>query len=149
MDYREIIFICFLITGCTVVKDCELDENRKLALVEFYNYSDRTRIDTLIFNQVTSEDSPYLFYSEDDVILGAMYFPLNPEVNSSRFFLETDSMVYDLNFVYEREFSVYDVDCDPSIRFFNLNCTSLVFDSLVVVNPVLNREELTNVKVYF
>ncbi len=149
MDYRKIMIICFFIAGCNEVKDCGLDDNRRLALVEFYRYSNELPIDTLIFDRITSPQSPYLIYPDSDTLLRAMFLPLNPEADATDFLFETDSGVFDLSFSYRREFSVFDVDCDPSVKFFDLSGSSIAFDSVIVINPILNREELTNVEVYF
>ncbi len=134
--------------GCNEVKVCNLDENRKLALVTFY-IQPGEQADTLIFNRVISDRSPYFFYSDLDTLLGAAFFPLNPEEDFTDFELETDSLTYDLSFTYQREFSVYNTDCDPSIRFFDLTGTSEIFDSVAIINPILNREQLINVEAYF
>ncbi len=147
MDNRIAFFLITMsILACNEIKDCDLDENRKFAVIAFYDFSDSTIRDTLIFNQVYSPQSPYLFA---DTILEVVGLPLDPTDDFTSFVFETDTGDYDLNFSYKREFSVYDVNCDPSIRFYDLSCTTSAFDSVAIVNPILNREEFTNVEIYF
>ena len=147
MDNRIVYFLFIIgVLGCNEIKECDLDDNRKFAVIEFYHISDSSIRDTLIFNQIYNLESPYNF---GDTILEITGLPLDPSSDFTSFVFETDSGDFDLDFDYKREFSVYDVDCDPSIKFYDLTGSSTAFDSVAIVNPILNRDEFTNVKIYF
>lgn len=147
MDNRILCFLIIIaVLGCNEIKECDLDDNRKFAVIEFYDISNGTIRDTLIFNQVYSLQSPYNFA---DTILEITGLPLDPSGDFTAFIFETDTGDFDLDFTYKREFSVYSVECDPSIKFYNLAGSSTAFDSVEIVNPILNRDEFTNVKIYF
>ncbi|XOV92469.1 MAG: DUF6452 family protein [Bacteroidota bacterium] len=148
MEVRIILFFALIgMLSCNEIKECELDENRKFANIEFYYAGSELPIDSLIFDEIYSPASPYI--SLQDTFLGGFGLPLDPAIDLTEYIFKTDSGEYNLSFTYQREFSVYSVDCDPSVKFYDLTCTSLSFDSIAVINPILNRDELTNVEVYF
>ena len=65
------------------------------------------------------------------------------------FELETDTLNYDLTVQYSTIVTIPSVECGPSVKIEDLQWSSSAFDSVALVNPILNYDELINAEIYF
>ena len=144
MKYHSLI-VFLLVLACNDIKDCDLDENRNFAVVSFYDKSDGTLRDTLYFNRVISPGYIY----EIDSVFGSVALPLDPNGEIMEFELETDTLNYDLTVQYSTIVTIPSVECGPSVKIEDLQWSSSAFDSVALVNPILNYDELINAEIYF
>lgn len=84
--------------------------------------------------------------SEDSLFIN---LELNALDTTATFLFDSDTTDYLLRVRYDKEFSIFDPDCDPSLTFTNLDTLSSTFDSTSVVGVITNRQLTTNIEVYF
>ncbi len=67
-------------------------------------------------------------------------------VNSADGFGTAD---FELQMVYDKEYTIFDPQCDPSVSFFNLDTARSTFDSTVIVGRATDLQLTSNIDVFF
>lgn len=143
---RKLVILIFIAAvGCHDIADCDLDPDLEYAVVGFYNSSDSST-KVVDFNLLTNTNSNYSYFDSGAFLA----FPLDPNDQSLTYLFETDSDTYDLTFLYEvSHVQLYAVDCGGSFTYDSLDAETTTFDSVAVIGPILNKNILVNVEVYF
>ena len=84
----------------------------------------------------------------DDTISVTGLF-LNPVNESVTYIFETDSIDYDLTMEYTEHLRIYYDECDPVYSYKIDTAYSTTFDSVVIINPALDKIVPGNVEIYF
>jgi hypothetical protein len=156
------IFILLLLPltfACHDIDNCEVDPNLEVMIVRFFDLE--TKEAKKVGFVFTAENSPYQFVFAADTTVSSLgvttivsdstyiALPLNPETELLTFYFNSDTSSHELVISYNKEFSIFDPDCEPSLTFTNLDTVRQTFDSTVVVNRLTNRQFDTNIKIYF
>lgn len=133
--------------SCNEIKECDLDPNIAFTVMVFYNSSDST-IKQVNFKSVELSNVEGRFVI--DSVRTGFAFNLDPAIESITYLFETDSDTYDLTLDYSiNDVSIYSIDCEPSLAFSLTEASSSQFDSVALVNPILNKDIPINVEIYF
>lgn len=152
MRFIIVLFFWTLIS-CTESRYCELASETDYAIVRFY------RADTIVktsrsvaFRSITEAGNQFYLQSMSDTInddtLNAVALFVNPEVDQTSYIFVTDSITYELDLVYKKSLSIYDVECEPVYRYILDTLQSEQFDRVVLINPFLDLDINTNVEIY-
>ncbi len=154
---RNGIFIIvgvWLAISCQEIKDCELDSSTDYAWVNFYqaDSTDKTEKE-VAFSLVTETTSNFYLLSTADTVdndtVSVMGLFMNSETEEVNYIFQTDSQDYDLKIQYIPHLRIYYDECDPVYSFKLDSVYSNTFDSVVIVNRVLDRVVPSNVEIYF
>jgi hypothetical protein len=132
--------VCLMMTGCFEDSDCTTDYTN-VAKVRFYSK---------ITNETEEQNFLSVFIQENDSILGsntntANYrLPLKPGAESAGFRFDGDSLVLG----YRSRAFLKGLNCDPEQVYDQLVITTTSFDSVVIVNDILDVEIDENIRVY-
>lgn len=157
--------------ACRDIESCNADPARQELIIQFLsdtsgaiqnvNYSFLPAGSDVLF----VFDSTY-FVAEEDTIIYGTFVPegdsiLLPEGNRAALDLDAnrDSITYyfilpdgtipdTLNLRYNREFSIYDPECPPSLTYVNIDTVSQTFDSLKIVGTVTDVQITTHIEIY-
>ena len=145
---RLLVISIALICGisCNDIENCNADDNTSFLIVGYNNFKTKGGRSDVGF-RVQEVNSPYTISAFVDST--AIGLPLNPEDTVVTYTFTTDSSSFQLQVRYDREFSVFDAACEPSITFTGLDTLTQTFDSLVIESRIANREIDTNLEVYF
>ncbi|HCX20306.1 MAG: hypothetical protein CMB80_06740 [Flammeovirgaceae bacterium] len=151
-----VIGVWLAIASCQEIKDCELESSTEYAWINFYEADSLEQYEkTVAFSVVTEESSNFYLYSTLDEDTSAYdtttFMPLwlNSQSNEVHYLFETDSINYELTMLYTPHLRVYYDECEPVYSFKLDTAYSSDFDSVVIVNEVLDWTVGSNVEVYF
>ncbi|MEQ9466928.1 MAG: hypothetical protein RLN88_05915 [Ekhidna sp.] len=159
MKKLEIILFGLLILSCQDIENCGTDDNRDFIIVRFFDFE--TKDPKVVGFTFTAENSPYQFRfladttvstSGDTTIVSDSTFillPLDPSTSSTRLLFDSDTTSHFIELSYDKEYSIFDPACEPSLIFLNIDTVGYSFDSLSIPGTVTNRQLSTNVEVYF
>lgn len=102
--------------------------------------------DTLIFNSVKALDTDSVFLSADT--LSALSLPINTGADRTVFLFDSDQGMDTLELTYKRFQRFISEECGPEQIIDSLNSGQVSFDSVVVVNKLLNEGIPINVEIY-
>ncbi len=128
--------------SCNNIEDCQLNP-----------FTDYVAMQTIhdapvVFDSlVVSEYGRYVEFADSARTLWQL--PLDILENEVRMDFYTDSMIYFLEMTYQKEIKIFDPQCDPVTRYYELEVVSHNFDSLVLTNNEVNIQIPINVEVYF
>lgn len=145
---KKLLFILGLFLlgiSCRDIEDCNADENLNYVVLRFY---DKETKGTRKIGFVTTEvSSPYTFVPTTDST--AIVLPLNPEDTVVQYLFDSDTLDFVLRFRYDREISIFDPECAPSISYSEIDTLNQTFDSLAITGTVANRQIDTHFEAYF
>lgn len=146
-----IVLSVWIVAGCNDIENCGTNDDQNIMRVRFFDFE--TKQAKSVGFQVSSNDPLIAFQVVDDdgipTETTVWELPLNPENSEITYTFTSDTSSHQLTMSYDLEVSIFDPDCDPSIRFVNLDTVRQTFDSTVVVGAVTNRQLSTNVEIYF
>ena len=137
--------------SCADESDC-FSENLAEITIEFYSRNTLDpdtsfyERDTLIFSSI---NSVYVVGNRDRTLLdsafirGSISFPVDPRSDSTAYVIGNDSLFIS----YDIRQRVLSADCGVELVYSNLDTLFTTFDSLVIDNRNLDRNEV-NFKVY-
>ncbi|NQW27143.1 MAG: hypothetical protein HQ474_04460 [Flammeovirgaceae bacterium] len=137
MRYWLFIFMCYsLLFGesCNEFEECSMNPYSNYVVAEFNVMADAGR--TISFDSVVLEGYGRLPYDQDTLVYLAL--PLDMDASGALYHYYTDSIIYTLGLTYKKEGLIYELHCDASVRFYDLDTTNQTFDSLVIVGRELN-----------
>ncbi len=147
-----------LIFACGDIENCGTDQNLEFMFVRFFDketkqakkvgfevFSSDPFVQFLLPAVTKIEDGDTTIVREAEV-LG---LPLNTESSTISYFFNSDTSSHELVVSYDREVSIFDPDCEPSLTFINLDTVRQTFDSTVVVSRITNIFITTNIEIYF
>ena len=166
-----IAFSSVLLLACSDIDNCSSDTNRTFVVLRFYDFE--TKESKSVGFRFIVEDSPYEYrFDADTTITPAdtvtsggevtitpadttivsdstvIGLPLNPLATEVTFLFDTDTIDHTLRLTYEKEYSIFDPDCDPSLVFVNIDTVRSTFDSTAIVGRVSNNQLATNFEIY-
>lgn len=159
MKKLGIILFGLIILSCQDIENCNTDDNRDFIIVRFFDLE--TKDPKVVGFTFTAENSPYRFRFLADTTVSSsgvttivsdstfILLPLNPSTNSTRLLFDSDTSSHFIELSYEKEYFIFDPDCEPSLTFFDIDTIGYSFDSLSIPGTVTNRQLSTNVEVYF
>ncbi len=155
LNKRHIFFyfllICIiLVSSCSRKTDCDETMNSS-ADVGFYRITNQTE-SSAMFDNVTvfGIQANGLLYNEIDS-LSSVFLPMNHSVDSCIFVMRIESVADTLIFRYTRKLDFISENCGFSTEFTlnELENTNNLIDSVKIVNPVINRSQSENIKIYY
>lgn len=160
-----ILFIFSMISGCQDIDSCGADPNVNYMVIRFFDLetkeaknigfeiiSDNPRVQFLIAPDTTIVEEDTTIVNETEVLA----LPFNVEENTITYFFNSDTSNHELVIKYDKEFSIFDPDCEPSLTFTNLDTIRQTFDSTVIVSRVTQlladpdtELQISNFEIYF
>ncbi|MEQ8583936.1 MAG: hypothetical protein RIC30_15830 [Marinoscillum sp.] len=144
----------WLAVSCQEIKDCTLETSTDYSVVRFYRADTTVKTvkevafmriyepDVSNYNISTMEDN-----IDDDTIVVTGLF-LNPADTRVTYLFETDSIDYELTMEYKPHLRIYYDECDPVYSYKLDTAYSPNFDSVAMVNNVLDKVVTTNLEIY-
>ncbi len=141
-----IILLIGLFMSCNDIEDCQTSPYRETVLIN-WNYDGLVIFDSILVAGIgrLGGDRDTLNKTE------AFGFPLDLESNNISYEFFTDSVKFELNLTYDKQIIVFELDCDASIRYFNLDTLSTNnFDSVAIRFSELfsDIEDPINIEIY-
>ncbi|MEM9337233.1 MAG: hypothetical protein AAGA66_00775 [Bacteroidota bacterium] len=156
---KKTIFILFsfIALSCQDIDSCAGDSNLPFMVVRSFDIDTGSPKKIGNFQRITSEGNiiPFDsgFYSIDST---TVFLFLNPDDTITTYFFDSAESAdgfeisdFELQMVYDPEFSIFDPECPPSILFTNLDTLKSTFDSTVISGRVTDRQLTSNVEVFF
>ncbi|HAQ69595.1 hypothetical protein N9I77_00225 [Cyclobacteriaceae bacterium] len=125
-----------LFESCNEVEDCTLDPYGNYAVATFDMLSGESKI--IAFDSIILEGFGRLPGDRDTLI--GMLLPLPVENTEAVFNYYTDSSLYSLAIGYKSQPLIYDLYCEATIRFYDLDTSYQSFDSLVIVGSEVHLD---------
>ncbi len=159
---KKAFFVAFssvLWLGCSDINNCSSDLNRSFVVIRFFDFE--TKESKKVGFEFTVEDSPYQFVLAADTTVDSdgdttivsdstfIALPLNPLDTAATFLFETDTNDYVLQLRYDKSYTIFDPDCDPSLLFSGLDTLQSTFDSTALQGTTTNIQMQATVEVYF
>ncbi len=118
-----------LFESCNEIEDCTLDPYDNYALATFDVLNNANQL--VIFDSIILEGYGRLPGDQDT--LRSMLLPLPVKNNEAIFHYYTDSALYSLAINYKIQPLIYDLSCEATIKYYDLDTSYHSFDSLVIV----------------
>ncbi|MEQ8470137.1 MAG: hypothetical protein RIC35_03085 [Marinoscillum sp.] len=142
-----IVIGVWLLISCQEIKDCDLESSRDSAIVRFYS------IDTVENEREVAITQIDVFNFTDTSLRGdtisSIGLPLQSQTEQITYQFTMDTLEYLLTLEYTPHLRIYYDDCVPVYSYKLDTAYSEEFDSVVVVNKVLDLAVPTNLEVYF
>ena len=138
-----------LVFGCEDNSNCGISDFSEDVVIRFMNIETKAaRTVTFDEMRVAYSNRDVIAYVDDDE--GTIYsFPVDLAAESTSFEFLTDSVNYDFTLTYRRDVFIENPDCGPINRIFNLDGTSIEFDSIAFQVPELTKFVSPHVEIYF
>ena len=140
------LLIAIMMMGCTDIEDCQVDPYRQ-TLLTLWSHDD-----VIAFDSITIAGFGRIGNDTDTIATNVLYgLPMDFEQNTITYGFYTDSIDYELTLNYSKEIKIFDLSCDPSVRYHGLELISTNLDSAVLVLPELldNLTNPENIEIYF
>jgi len=150
MNFKHKFFISILCISCTVwsCEDrlvCEVEQSFDKIQVRFYDKESLAET-KYKFDFIRGEGTDSIFFEGDSLSLYNL--ALNPESNRS-VYLFTDGLdEFSLDINYDAQVSVISERCGPDIAFDLMSLADTTFDSVVLVNTIVDISTSHNIEVY-
>ena len=125
-----------LLESCNEIEDCTLDPYDNYALATFDVLNNMNQL--VVFDSIILEGYGRLPGDQDT--LGSMPLPLHVKNNEAIFHYYTDSTLYSLAISYKIQPLIYDLSCEATIRYYDLDTSYHSFDSLVIVGSEIHLD---------
>lgn len=150
-----LVFGIWLMLSCQEIKDCSLESSTDYVIVRYYDADSVDKeVKTVVFSFVGEENNTFSYLSStadttdnDTVSLNVLF--VNPNDTLVNYIFETDSINYNLTLDYKPHLRIYYDECDPVYSYVLDTAYSSNFDSVVVINNILDRVVDTHIEVYF
>lgn len=145
----------WLLLACQEIKDCSLESSTDYAIAGYYVADSAEQYPRVAkFNRVYEQNvTNYYISSITDTIaddsVQLVGLPVYDQAEVVTYIFETDSVTYDLEIRYKPHLRIYYDECDPVYSFRLDTVVSTTFDSVVVINPALDRAVSENIEIYF
>ncbi|MFY0605670.1 MAG: hypothetical protein JXR10_03085 [Cyclobacteriaceae bacterium] len=150
-----LVFGIWLMLSCQEIKDCGLESSTDYVIVKYYEADSVDKeVKTAAFTVVREENNSLFVVStmadtlEDDTVSLTGLF-VNPNDTLVNYIFETDSINYNLTLDYKPHLRIYYDECDPVYSYVLDTAYSSNFDSVVLINNILDRAVDTHIEVYF
>ncbi|WP_421892229.1 hypothetical protein [Marinoscillum sp.] len=138
----------WLAVSCQEIKDCTLETSTDYSIVRFYRADTTVRtVKEVAFGKIYIAGDPDNILSMNDTVVVTGLF-LNPADTRVTYLFETDSIDYELTMEYKPHLRIYYDECDPVYSYKLDTAYSPNFDSVVMVNNVLDKVVSTNLEIY-
>ncbi len=84
-----------------------------------------------------------------DSVTSFFQLPVDFDANQVHYRFVTDTTVYSLSIGYQKEIKVFELNCDPAVRYFDLELLDFSFDSVILSSSELNTAFSVDVQVFF
>ena len=125
-----------LLESCNEIEDCTLDPYDNYALATFDVLNNVNQF--VVFDSIILDGYGRLPGDQDT--LGSMLLPLPVKNNEAIFHYYTDSTLYSLAISYKIQPLIYDLSCEATIRYYDLDTSYHSFDSLVIVGSEIHLD---------
>lgn len=156
------VFISWCAFACQEIKECQLETSSDYAWVKMYeaDSASKTLKQEVAFDSVYTTGQFVNTFQERFIVTTIADTIEDDTTNVFPVFLynggteityrfDTDSTDYDLTVRYIPHLRIYDPECDPVYSYKLDTAFSDTFDSVAVVNRVLDMEFSDNVEIYF
>lgn len=131
--------------ACNELEDCQLNPYGDYAVVEFNLTNNDGRF--ISFDEIYFDGD---LISQGDTIFTYQVIPLNAEAPNATYTYVSDSATYELSINYKTEGLIYQLDCEASVRYFDLDTAYQTFDSLAIILPEISLNQTApNFEIYF
>lgn len=148
------VILVWLGISCNEVKDCDLVNSRQYAVVAFYRADTTVQTSKEVAFEIIFESEGKFYVTsmeldtlEDDTLI-AVGLPVNPATNEVNYSFETDSMTFELYLHYRKHLRIYYEECDPVYNFILDSIRGTGFDSVAVIENLLDIQNQINVEIY-
>lgn len=142
-----IIIGVWILFSCQEIKDCELESSRDDVIVKFYDIDTVTNVREVTFDQIDVFNLTDTSLRNDTIT--SIGLPLQSQTRQITYMFTIDTLEYDLTMKYTPHLRIYYDECDPIYSYKLDTVYSNEFDSVVLVNKVLDYAVPTNVEIYF
>ena len=138
-------FSLCLFESCNEIEDCTLDPYANYAVATFNVLNNVNQI--VMFDSIILEG--YGRLPEDQDTLVSMLLPLPVKDKEAIFHYYTDSALYSLAINYKSQPLIYDLSCEATVRYYDLDISYHSFDSLVIVGSEVHLDYIpVNFEIY-
>ncbi|UXP32896.1 DUF6452 family protein [Reichenbachiella agarivorans] len=134
------------VISCADDPDCDQELPYDAVHVGFYDYDSLTKTE-LKFDLVATEGSDSLFYDRSDT-LAVFKLNLNPSVDSVTYLFVTGVTIDSLKLKYSRKLEWLSEKCGPTMSYDRLEIVEHTFDSVSLVQPLIDLSVDENIKIY-
>ena len=125
-----------LFESCNEIEDCTLDPYGNYAVATFNVLNNVNQI--IVFDSIVLEGYGRLSGDQDTLV--DMLLPLPIKNNEAIFHYYTDSSLYSLAVNYKSLPLIYDLSCNATIKYYDLDTSYHSFDSLVIVGSEVHLD---------
>tara|TARA_B100000900_G_scaffold346822_1_gene311735 strand:- start:1778 stop:2227 length:450 start_codon:yes stop_codon:yes gene_type:complete len=125
-----------LLESCNEIEDCTLDPYDNYAVATFDVLNNVNQL--VVFDSIILEGYGRLLRDQDTLV--SMLLPLPVKDNKAIFHYYTDSVLYSLAINYKSQPLIYDLSCEATIRYYDLDTSYHSFDSLVIVGSEIHLD---------
>jgi hypothetical protein len=149
-NFHFLLICIILVSSCSHKTECDETLNSS-ADIGFYTITNQSEV-SAVFDNVTAlgVQSDSLLYNESDN-LSSVFLPMDHSLDSCIFVMRIEAVTDTLKFRYTRKLDFISENCGFSTEFtlIKLETTNYLIDSVKIVNPVINRSQSENIKIYY
>lgn len=148
-----VIVLTLIAIGCNAIKDCQLVDDTNFIVFALFDRDTTSLTESADFSSITMKDLNLRLIGFDqtqrvDTTLSIFALPINTLDTVATYYFESNLGLDTMKIRYNSQYYIFFEECDPAIRFFNLEVVSHTFDSVSVVNDELNNEIIRNVEIF-
>ena len=147
MRRGAVVLFCMFLTfiSCQDEADC-ISVTTDFANVRFYSI-ETEEFDTVMFNSVQPVGSDSVLLA-DTTLNGVILLPLNPNVTTTSFAFDTEFGIDTLTLSYIVSTRIVSEDCGLEVLISGIETVRNDFDSIRIVNDVLNEDVNEDIRIY-
>ena len=150
MNFKNKFFINILCISCMTWScedrsDCELEQSFDKIQVRFYS-KENLEETKFKFDLIKAEGTDSIFFESDSLSLYSL--GLNPSSNNVVYLFSAGLDVFTLDINYDSHVSVISERCGPDIEYNLLSVINTTFDSVVLINTIVDVSINHNIEVY-
>lgn len=146
-------YITVIIIAITTLISCEqdsicIDATTPFLVIRFYDYEDRSEIKPVLLDAVWAENKP--FYLENKT-LDTLAIPLDINNNFTIYNFDSDALVDQINFNYDRQDIYVGRSCGYKTIFNGLNIensTNNWIKEIEIINTIIDNDTAAQVYIY-
>ena len=151
MSLKTILLILVSVlfgTSCAEDPECTQEVPYDFFTVVFYDKNDY-EAKNVKFDFILNSDSTLVYEKQDSSeTLSAIRFQLNPNADTSEYYFFTGVKADTLQVIYSRELEWLSTECGPNFFYDGLDGVSETFDSINVVQTIIDASVDENIRLY-
>lgn len=150
----SVLLILFIGTPSCIRKEPECDQERPHNEVNIAFYDIEEEEEELVerdirFNRIEAENTTFEFIDDRDTLKSEYSFELDSRDTISSYIFVTALRTDTLQVVYNRQLEWLSEDCDPMHRFEDIGVHYHTFDSISIVQNLINVQVDENIRIFY